>query len=120
MPERTFNCNIPTHRMSFLLLSLLCISACSSGGSGEYSKGSNDSNQLKEITINGLDYGFSNEFYEGETVAVSLNAQGDGASNLSYDRSVEDGIDFRGQNTDTKLGFFLSARALSPTRALAI
>ena len=87
--------------MSALLVSLICISACSSGGSGEDSKPRDSSNRLKEITINGLDYGLSKEFYEGETVTVSLNAQGDGASSLSYDWTVEDGIDFRGQNTDT-------------------
>lgn len=79
-----------------LLLAATLFSACSNGGS------ESDDLQLEPMpTITVSDLRFSQEYYEGEVVTLSLNAEGEAASRLSYHWKVSDGVEFQGQNSDT-------------------
>lgn len=72
------------------------LNACSSGGSGG---GFPEPEATPTITVADLD--FTQQYYEGEAVTLSLNAEGEAASRLSYHWEVSDGVEFQGQNTDT-------------------
>lgn len=79
-----------------LLLAAPLLNACSNGGS------EGDTPQFEPMpAITVSDLRFSQQYYEGEVVTLSLNAEGDAASRLSYHWKVSGGVEFQGQNTDT-------------------
>jgi hypothetical protein len=90
---------------TFILLGMsVFLMACSSGGGSSEKKSSAapcaPTSAFPKITITEIGYGVR-EFYEGETVKVSLNAQGECKNNMTYQWRVEGNIPFTGQNTDT-------------------
>lgn len=78
------------------LIASLLIGACSSGGSGGESSAS-PSGGFSEVSISQVKG--PQQRYEGETVTLSVDAEGDVAENLRFAWTLSGDVEFQGQGT---------------------
>lgn len=83
-------------RLVLPLIASLLVSACSSGGSGGDSS-TGPSGGFSEVSISQIKG--SQQHYEGETITLSVDADGDVADSLSFAWTLSGNVEFQGQGT---------------------